>query len=1064
MVLTQPRIFMIFTGDHAYGQPCGWTSRGEAWVATLATEPPPGGLPRFVGREQELSTLREALAEPAVVLVEGEAGIGKSRLVQEFLAGAVDRHRILRGACPPLREPLMLGPVVEALRPYGDTVAGLRLSALAGVLRPLFPEWTAVLPPAPESLADGKAARHRLFRALADLIDALGAEVLVVEDVHWADVVTLEFLLFLASRRQPPPASPGPSNGTAGPGTVEAAALSLVVTYRPEEVPAESLLLRLSSRLPVGGRHLRVPVPPLDRADTAELVSSMLDGESVSAAFAGFLHQRTDGVPLALEESVRLLHARGDLIYRDGEWVRRKLATLQVPPTVRDAVRERVQRLSEPAQRVLQAAAVLAEPAGEAVVAEVAGTTEESARVGLAEATAGGLLREDARGRVAFRHVLVGQAVYEAIPAVTRRGLHRSAGRVLETFDPPPLAQLTRHFGESREPKQHHSGESREPKQHHSGESREPKRSHDGETRERVDTSDDTAKWIRYAEQTADWAIGSGDYDAAVVRLRDAVAEPEAPAPTRIRLARKLAVAASARPAEVDELHHQAVAALRALLDEIPVSPREEAELRNGLGRLLGILGDLDAARAEVERAVPLLDHDPVEAARAMRFLGLPFVGHSPASVHRRWLQRAAELDLSRLPSRERIALIVDRAAGLLQLGDEDGWAVAAELPITGDSAEERRQIARGYHNLGIAAVLWGRYDQARQLLATAAELTDADSFPRIRPQLEITRAELDWSTGAWNGLPDRIAAVADPEGDEPMSLLAATFAGMWQLAQGAHRRAEALLGAALAEARRLGAVDDTLKPVAALGRIRLLEGRVDDALAQTDEPMRLVAGKGVWLWATELAPVRVEALLAAGDYTGAVALVAAYRRGLAGVTAPAGQAALATCQALLAPAESTTAAEQFGEAARAWERLPRPYDALLARERQAYCQLTAGAPAPALTRLAETFQAFYELGARGDAERLAVRLREHGVDARREWRRGRRGYGDQLSPRELDVVRLVATGATNREVAAALSRSPKTVAGQLSSAMRKLGTASRTELAVAALREGLVAEPPAER
>jgi DNA-binding CsgD family transcriptional regulator len=983
-------------------------------VATLAKEPPPGGLPRFVGREQELSTLRRALAEPAVVLVEGEAGIGKSRLVQEFLAGAVDHHRILRGACPPLREPLMLGPVVDALRPYRDSVAGLRLTALAGVLRSLFPEWTAVLPPAPESLADGKAARHRLFRALADLIDALGAGVLVVEDVHWADVVTLEFLLFLASRRQPP--------GRAEPGAGEPAALSLVVTYRPEEMPAESLLLRLSSRL-VGGRHLRIPVPPLDRDDTAELVSSMLDGGPVSAAFAGFLHQRTDGVPLALEESVRLLYARGDLVCRDGEWVRRKLAKLQVPPTVRDAVRERVQRLSEPAQQVLQAAAVLAGPASETVVAAVAAITEESARVGLAEATAGGLLREDARGWVEFRHVLVGQAVYEAIPAVTRRWLHGSAGQILETVDPPPLAPLTRHFKESG----------------------------------------DTGKWIQYAERTADWAIDSGDYDAAAVRLRDAVAEPAAPAPTRVRLARKLAVAASARPAELDELHHQAVAALRALLDEIPVSPREEAELRNGLGRLLGILGDLDAARAEVERAVPLLDHDPVEAARAMRFLGLPFIGHSPASVHRRWLERAAELDLSRLPSRERIALIVDRAAGLLQLGDEAGWAVAAELPITADSPEERRQIARGYHNLGIAAILWGRYDQARQLLATAAELTDADSFPRIRPQLEITQAELDWCTGAWNGLPDRIAAVADPEGDEPMSLLAATFAGMWQLAQGAHRRAETLLSAALAEARRLGAVDDTLKPAAALGRIRLLEDRVDDALAQTDEPMQLVAGKGVWLWATDLAPVRVAALLAAGDHAGAVALVAAYRHGLAGVAAPAGQAALATCQALLAPAGSTTAAEQFGVAARAWERLPRPYDALLARERQAYCQLAAGAPEPALTRLAETFQAFYELGARGDAERVAVRLREHGVDARREWRRGRRGYGDQLSPRELDVVRLVATGATNREVAAALSRSPKTVAGQLSSAMRKLGTASRTELAVAALREGLVAEPSAE-
>jgi predicted ATPase len=67
-------------------------------------------LPQFVGREDELAVLRRALTEPAVVLVEGEAGIGKSRLVREFLTGAGDRHRILRGVCPPLHEPLMLGP------------------------------------------------------------------------------------------------------------------------------------------------------------------------------------------------------------------------------------------------------------------------------------------------------------------------------------------------------------------------------------------------------------------------------------------------------------------------------------------------------------------------------------------------------------------------------------------------------------------------------------------------------------------------------------------------------------------------------------------------------------------------------------------------------------------------------------------------------------------------------------------------------------------------------------------------------------------------------------------
>ncbi|RIQ16902.1 response regulator transcription factor, partial [Jiangella rhizosphaerae] len=106
---------------------------------------------------------------------------------------------------------------------------------------------------------------------------------------------------------------------------------------------------------------------------------------------------------------------------------------------------------------------------------------------------------------------------------------------------------------------------------------------------------------------------------------------------------------------------------------------------------------------------------------------------------------------------------------------------------------------------------------------------------------------------------------------------------------------------------------------------------------------------------------------------------------------------------------------------------------------------------------LADAFRALAGLGARTDAARIGTELRGLGVEARRTWRRGRRGYGDQLSPRELEVTRLVATGRTNREIADTLSRSPKTVAWQLNSAMRKLGVTTRTALAVKAIEAGLL-------
>jgi predicted ATPase len=239
--------------------------------------PPVIQVPGFVGREEEMAALARVVGDgPAVVLVEGEAGVGKTRLVREFLAARSRPGRVaLVADCPPFRQPCTLGPVVDAVRQAvgGGALAGLGLSALAGALRPLFPEWGTGLPPAPEPLADATAARHRVFRALAELVDRLRVTELVVEDAHWADEATLEFLLYLIANPPRP--------------------VSLLVTVRPDEVAAGSLLARLGSRRVPGLASLRLALEPLDLAGTGALVSSMLAGEQVSAGFAEFLHERT---------------------------------------------------------------------------------------------------------------------------------------------------------------------------------------------------------------------------------------------------------------------------------------------------------------------------------------------------------------------------------------------------------------------------------------------------------------------------------------------------------------------------------------------------------------------------------------------------------------------------------------------------------------------------------------------------------------------------------------------------------------------------------------------------
>jgi DNA-binding CsgD family transcriptional regulator len=967
----------------------------EAIARDLANSPRLG-VSGFVGRARELALLTSALADAsALVLVEGEAGIGKTRLLQEYLANNAGLpRRALVVCCPPFLQPLTLGPLADALRHAVGDVRGVSLSPLAGALRPLFPEWAASLPAALEAAEDATMARHRLFRAMQELLGCCRVSLLVAEDVQWADEATLEFLLFLASR--------------------QAQGLSLVVTCRPEDVPEGSLLPRLTSRLAAGTGGCRISLGPLDVAATAKLVSSMLSGERVSDEFAAFVHQRTEGVPLAVEESMQLMVSRAELFHSGGGWVRRSLGSIQVPPTVRDAVLERVQRLSVDARAALRAAAVLAEPASETAIRAVAGITAARTRAGLSTALGCGLLAEDPGGLVRFRHALACQGVYEAIPGPDRRMLHRRAGRVLEGVSPLPAAQLARHFREAGE----------------------------------------TAKWCRHGEQAADIALASGDEAAAAALLQDLVVNAGLPASVVARLTRKLLFNTLPERASL-----QLIGALRSLLGSSTLTPQEEAGIRAELGQALTHVQEWAEGRAELERAIPHLDHDLFTRARAMMLLSWPRGATCPVSDHVRWLRRAAELTPPMDPA-DRLRLAVDRVTALLMLGDEEGWAEAAKIPFDAPTSAERAQIARSHLNIGDQALRWGRYDEAAWRLDQALDLARTHDYQRMHGEAAVTRMQLDWLTGAWDGLAGRAATLARDDDLHLLTRLEADLVvGLLDAAAGTREQASERLSLVLARTGQRAETEFTMAPAAALARLRLADGRAADALAVTEEPIGIVTNKGSWVWATDLAPARVAALAAVGRAAEARELVAAFARGLEGRDAPAPGAGLITCRAILAQAEGehARAAESFARAAAAWQALPRPYDALLARERQAGCLLAAGRPEAGLALLAEVLGQLSRLDAAGDADRVAGVLREHGVAARRVWRGGQRGYGRDLSPREREVVQLMLTGLTNPQIARSLSRSAKTVAAQLNSAMRKFGVTSRTALAVKAVEAGMI-------
>lgn len=763
--------------------------------------PPAVGAPAFVGRARELAVLERSLAgPPAVIAIEGEAGIGKTRLVQELLAGA--RQPALVVGCPPFRQPHTLGPVADALRQRIYDVAALRLSPLAGALRPLFPEWAADLPPLPEPAEDAAAARHRVFLALTELLDRAGLRLLVIEDVHLADEATSEFLRHLASRRQ----------------------ISLLVTSRAEEMRAGSGLAQLlpcpaAVRARPGG--LRLELQPLDVTETAELVSSMLAGQAVSAEFAQFVHDHTEGVPLAVEESVRMMGERDDLVRREGEWIRRRLADIEVPPTIRDSVLERAGRLGAPAQALLRAAAILAEPARPDILATVSGMPAGRAAAGLAAALRSGLLSQDDRQLVSFRHALAARAVYDTIPGTERRLLHLAAAHVLEELSPRPVAELARHFREAGE----------------------------------------IAKWRRYGEESAERAIAAGDEATAAVLLCDLIGHAGLSGRGAARLLDKLAFATMANPVRYAE---DLVSALRGAMSAGTMTAGEEGMVRFQVGRIMQMTENYEGARAEVQRAIPFLADDPVTAARAMTMLGWAHDTGSPARVYTRWLRRAAALAES-LEPRDRLRIQVDRMTALLMLGEEEGWAEAARIPADGADVSQQRNIVIGQLNAGDLAIMWGRYDEARMRLGIALEMAEDHQYARYSTLIRANQTHLDWAAGNWDGLAERARPLADGHDGVPVRLEAVLVAGLLEAATGHAGQAAERFRLVLREWKRRGETAYVMRPATALAWLALRDGRVADALQVTDEPMAVVAGKGIWLWAAELGPARVAALTAAG-------------------------------------------------------------------------------------------------------------------------------------------------------------------------------------------------------
>ncbi|MFF1819163.1 ATP-binding protein [Kribbella sp. NPDC058245] len=913
--------------------------------------------PVLVGRSEELQVLVSTVPRRStVVMIEGEAGIGKTRLVDELLAHPeLARLKALVGHCQHLREPFPYGAVIEALR----SLAGTKLhtiSPVAGALRPLLPELADLLPPQPEPIGDPHAERHRTLRATREVLAAIGPAVLVIEDLQWADDGTRQLLRFLMA--DPPPN------------------LSVVITYRREDL-AGHLPLGTAYRPPDHVAGILLQLRPLDVDAVRVLAAAILEHEPVSEEFADRLHERTAGIPFVVEELLRSLHGTADRLPDE----------VEVPVLLRDAFADRLAGLPELAHRVVHAAAVLGVPAGVEQLSVVAAIDPEHAELALIQLARAGVLHETRPNQYGFRHVLAQQAVYDSLEGPARRQLHLSAIAALRDTEPPPLVQLAEH-------------------------SRRAGRRTD---------------WLRYGEEAADRATEVGDPAVATGLLQQLLAEPDLPTSEVDRLATKLG---SVAYAGLDQ--HDPVTTLERVLSDHRLSTAARGEVRLLLGRLMVRQngGRIAEARVTIGQAVDELAERPDLAAGGAALLGTTFIGDTPLAEQLPWLERVEDYLAGCDNLEVRMSLLANVLGSRLAIGEPDVLSKLSTLPTTVESPAERRQLARTRCNLADSCTTIGHFEKARDFLTSGVRLAAEAGSPFVVSTARSTEVRLDWYTGNWSGLAERATRLLAEYRDLlPVASELCLVLGFLAITRGEWPAAAEHLSRTGVDSPQDSITPIAIGGFAGLARMWLAQDDLVAASTSVERGLHLVRHKGIWVWAADLAPVAVSTFLATGRTLEAVALVKEFAAGIAGRDAPLAHAALSSCRGEL----SDDGRSHYREAEAAYRALDAVYLAALASERADTRDLPA---------LADWYDV---LGATRDAARCRYDLRSRGTPA--PSRRGRRGYGLELSPREQDVARLVSQGLTNREIAEVLFLSPRTVEQHVAKVLRKLGAVSRAEL-----------------
>jgi ATP/maltotriose-dependent transcriptional regulator MalT len=965
----------------------------------------------MVGRSGQLSALDTALIEavrghPSTVIVGGEAGVGKSRLVAEFAgrsrsAGA----RVLTGGCLELgADSLPFAPFTAVLR---ELVHDLGTGGVAGLLpgggtrelARLLPEFGE--PAGPDGAGE---ARARLFEQLLLVLEHLaeaGPVALVIEDMHWADRSTRDLLAFLIRNQ------------------LSLDGVLIVVTYRSDDLHRTHPLRPMLAELDRIDWVTRMDLGRLTRQDTGQLVAQIIGrepGDDLLAAVYG----RTEGNPLFVEA-----------LLGDGE------LGSGLPESLHDLLMTGVRRLPEETQEVVRVASAGGDRTGHGLLTAVTGLDGTALARALRPAVAANVLLTDSDGYV-FRHALIREAVHDELLPGERGQVHSRFAEVIAA-DPALVAP-----GQAP-----------------------------GEQARHWYAAHDTARALVGAWQAAGQAGRALAYAEQLAMLSRVLElwEQVPDAARRVGADHGAVLEEAVQAAELAGEDDLGVMLAQAALREIDATaePVRAALLLQTCGHLKYHLGRADYLE-DLRAAVSLVPARPPSPARARV---LESLAHYTLHVAGGWddpeLRAAAEeavatarqtgdaateaAALNTLACAEPIGGNVERIRALLAQARAIASQAGAYQPLLGAAITESDMLeGAGLHELAATV--------AREGLATAREHGLARTYGAV---LACNVAEPLVSLGRWDEADEIIERALQLFPPRLNRTYLRRLAGDIALARGD------LATAARSVASIRSVLDGTRhQDQYHLPMIRL-EAEVRLAQDAPAEALSLAAGAldrphhARFTWPLLVAGARACAAAATeGALTARATTVLGRLSTEAGKLPAEGlaqQAHQATFAAeaeragrALAAAEPGDTRASWDQAAQAWQAVGQPYSLAMVLLRSAEAALGAGDRDGGTTRLRHAAELTQRLGARplsDDIARLARRARISFSDGAQGPEPERLG----LTAREFEVLRLVAAGRSNREIAGELFISAKTASVHVSNILAKLGVTSRGEAAAAAHR-----------